>query len=129
MKIGHSYLRWSSSEQTKGDSLRRQIEARDRICQHRAITLVESYTDPGVSAHRGKHRTKGNLARLLKDIGTTIKSGEYLLIENIDRLSRENPRKAWKHFNEIIDIGITIITTYNDREYSAKTIDKRRRPS
>ena len=76
-----------------------------------------------MSAHRGKHRTKGNLKKLLGAIGTTIKAGEYLLIENIDRLSRENPRKAWKQFNEIIDAGITIITTYNDREYSAKTID------
>lgn len=126
MKTGHSYLRWSSTEQSKGDSLERQIAARDRVCQQRGITLVEDYKDEGVSARRGKHRTKGNLAKLLNGLGTpeaVIKPGEYLLIENIDRLSRENPRKAWKHFEEIIDAGITIITTYNDREYSAKTID------
>jgi hypothetical protein len=43
MKIGHSYLRWSTREQSKGDTYARQIEERDRCCLRRGITLISSY--------------------------------------------------------------------------------------
>lgn len=126
MKIGHSVLRFSSQEQIKGKSVERQIAQRDLICQRRGITLVEIYGSmtKAVSARKGLQRTKGDLKRLFDDLGTKIKPGEYLLVENLDRLSREDPRKAWKHFDAIIEEGVIVITTHNDREYSADLIKR-----
>src|SRR6516165_10425780 len=95
--LAYSYLRFSSPEQAKGDSIRRQTEARDAwLVRHPSVTLDTSLTlhDKGVSGFSGKHRLNADrfaLAAFLKlvDAGR-IPEGSYLLLENLDRLSREH---------------------------------------
>src|SRR5262249_45029083 len=62
----YSYIRFSSREQERGDSIRRQTEARDRwLANNPGVHLAteEVYSDLGVSAFRGKHRS-GDQAKL-----------------------------------------------------------------
>ena len=58
MSLAFSYLRFSSPQQAKGDSIRRQTEATADWCERHGVALDTSLSlrDEGVSAFRGKHR-------------------------------------------------------------------------
>lgn len=110
LAVAYSYLRMSTAEQLKGDSRRRQLAAAHAWAAERNCVLDESLQDIGVSAHRGKHRTKGALAGFLKAISDgRVKPGSYLLIENMDRLSREPVMTAFDTFRDIIRAGIIVV--------------------
>jgi DNA invertase Pin-like site-specific DNA recombinase len=127
--VGYSYIRFSSREQRKGDSLRRQTEATVRWCERNGVTLDTSTTlhDLGVSAKEGKHREnpdKHALAAFLKLIEEDrIPRGSYLIVENLDRLSREHVRAATKLFFDILDAGINIVTTTPERVFRHDSTD------
>ena len=64
----YSYIRFSSGEQRKGDSLRRQTED-TAWCERNGMALDESLSclDAGRSAYHGRHRSdKAALARLMQ---------------------------------------------------------------
>jgi len=82
-KRAFSYLRWSTSEQSFGDSERRQLQLAESYCARNGLQLVETVKDAGVSGFHGKNRN-GELGRLVN----TINNGDVLLIEDCDRLSR-----------------------------------------
>ena len=91
-----SYLRFSSVVQGKGDSRTRQNASRDRWLEaHPEIPLKREMNDLGLSAFSGKHVAKGDLGDFLtlcesKDFrAETARRDVYLLVENLDRLSRE----------------------------------------
>ena len=98
MPLAYSYLRFSTVEQAKGDSIRRQTEATAAWCNRNKITLDTSISlrDEGVSAYRGKHRENADthaLAALLQAVKSgRIPAGSYLVVESLDRLSREKIR-------------------------------------
>ena len=121
-----SYVRFSSPEQAKGDSFRRQIEQARDYARRNGLDLDESFRDDGVSAFNGKHRgPKAALGRLVEQIKTKeTPAGSYLLIESFDRLSRQDILTALKFFLELIDEGIIIVTLGDgERVYSKATID------
>src|ERR1041385_5155470 len=96
--VAFSYVRFSTPEQLKGDSLRRQTEAAAEWCKRSGATLDTSttYRDLGASAFKGAHRSdKAALGAFLKlaEAGR-IPKGSFLIIENLDRLSREEERTA-----------------------------------
>jgi len=64
----YSYIRFSSPEQEKGDSLRRQIQLSEEYCKQHGLILDDTLklTDKGVSAYKGHHRTKGALGEFLR---------------------------------------------------------------
>jgi DNA invertase Pin-like site-specific DNA recombinase len=65
----YSYIRFSSPEQTDGDSERRQREAAKAYATAEGLILDESYeTDKGLSAYSGANLRDGSFARLLTDI-------------------------------------------------------------
>ena len=122
-----SYIRFSSPEQEKGDSIRRQIEASEEYAKQNGLTLDDSLklTDRGLSAFHGMHKTKGALGTFLKLVEAgKIERGSTLIVENLDRLSREQVRPALKQFNEIIDAGITLVTLQDGMEYNEESIDQ-----
>src|SRR5262249_55658961 len=89
--VAYSYIRFSTPEQMKGDSLRRQTEAAADWCRRHNVSLDTSTTlrDLGRSAYTGKHRENADrhaLASFLKMVeqGKVVR-GSYLLIENLDR--------------------------------------------
>src|SRR5262249_34435977 len=113
-KIAYSYIRFSTPDQLKGDSLRRQTQTTAEWCERNGVTLDTSLTlrDLGVSASRGAHRTgdKHALAAFLKLANQgRIPRGSFLVIENLDRLSREDERTALRLWMDILDAGINIV--------------------
>jgi DNA invertase Pin-like site-specific DNA recombinase len=118
-----SYLRVSSPEQRKGDSLRRQVEASRKFAQAHGLELDEGLSDIGISAYRGANRYKGALARFLQLVREgKVPKGSFLLVESLDRLSREQVLDALKLFIEIIDADITIATILDGQIYEKEAI-------
>jgi DNA invertase Pin-like site-specific DNA recombinase len=122
-KIAYSYLRFSTAGQEAGDSLRRQTEAAARWCEANAARLDETTTfrDLGKSAFLGDHRKNPDryaLASFLKliEAGRIPRDG-YLLVEALDRLTREHLRAAVTLFLSILEQGVNIVTTGNGRVF------------
>jgi DNA invertase Pin-like site-specific DNA recombinase len=112
--ICYSYVRFSSPQQAAGDSLRRQTEAAADWCQRHGATLDTSTTfrDLGTSAFQGDHRKDGNALAMFLNLVEQGKvgNGSVLLIENLDRLSRENPWDAVPLLCSIVNAGVTVAT-------------------
>lgn len=110
-----SYLRFSSSEQAKGDSLRRQTELRDAWIKKSGAVLDTSVTlrDEGVSGFTGNHRINPDrhaLAAFLELVKAgRIPRGSFLVVESLDRLSREHIRPALTLLLNLIEAGIRIV--------------------
>jgi DNA invertase Pin-like site-specific DNA recombinase len=124
--IGYSYIRFSSVEQRKGDSERRQIAATKTLATKLGVVIDEklSQKDLGKSGYHGDHLESG-LGRFLALIANgTVAKGSILFVENLDRLSRQKPMKAFNLFSNIIESGITIITTSDGQVYTSENIDK-----
>jgi hypothetical protein len=92
----YSYIRFSSRKQEEGDSIRRQIEGTREWAKHNRVHLDTSLQiDKGISAFRGKNRDLGSLAAFLRLVenGRVI-PGSYLVVEALDRLTREEIQPA-----------------------------------
>lgn len=121
----YSYIRFSTPEQSHGDSLRRQLDESRRYAAEHGLDLDESLRDYGISAYRGANRIKGALGRFLQLIqDDNIEKGSYLLVENLDRLSRQDVLEALTLFTSIIRAGITIVTLQDNMVYSKESIEK-----
>lgn len=113
--IAYSYLRFSSPEQAKGDSVRRQTELRDQWLIRNNIVLDNSLKlrDEGISGYSGKHRENPDrhaLATFLELVRSNrIARGSYLIVESLDRLTREHIRPALTLLLNLIDHGIRIV--------------------
>lgn len=125
MTTAYSYIRFSTPAQAKGDSLRRQLAAATEYAEKHGLDLDLSYRDLGLSAYKAEHRAKGALgAFLAKAEQGEIASGSYLLVENIDRLSREAVMDALDLFRRITRAGITVVTLADGRAYSEASINE-----
>ena len=122
----YSYIRFSSPEQAKGDSYRRQREAAEAYCQSNGLQLVGSkdylFFDKGRSAYSGKHLDDtGELARFLSFVDNgTISRGSYLIVESLDRLSRERVKDALPRFLDLLNKGINVYTSADAKLYTSE---------
>jgi DNA invertase Pin-like site-specific DNA recombinase len=109
----YSYVRWSSPQQAAGDSLRRQVERAASYAEARGLELVagERWEDRGKSAFRGRNWHEGALGAFVAAIDAgDIPEGSFLLVEALDRISRDDVLPALNRMQEIIKRGITIVT-------------------
>lgn len=126
MPVAYSYIRFSTPAQQKGDSLRRQLKKAERFSNERGLTLDTSLRDLGVSGYRGDNRRKGTLARFLQKVRDgEIARDSWLIVENIDRLSRENPWDALGLFREIIEAGLTVASLIDEMIYDLVSLRAR----
>jgi DNA invertase Pin-like site-specific DNA recombinase len=117
----YSYVRFSTTAQALGASLQRQTEQAHRYALERGLELDTelNLTDPGVSAFRSSNARTGALSVFLGAVQSgRVPRGSYLLIENIDRLTRADLPEAMSLFLQIITSGITVVTLTNRLEYS-----------
>ncbi|MFS8054009.1 recombinase family protein [Rhizobium sp. BR 317] len=118
-----SYIRFSTPEQAKGDSLRRQLDNARKFAESHNLILDDSLRDEGVSAFRGRNRNNGSLGAFLKKVEDgTVPSGSYLIVENLDRLSRQEVHVALRLFLMLIEHGIVLATLSDGKIYSGTTI-------
>src|SRR5262245_10294917 len=109
MRIAYSYIRFSTPEQARGDSSRRQLDASSRYCEQHGLHLDDSLTlrDLGISAFKGRNVTHGTLGEFLKAVETgRVKPSAVLIVESLDRLSRAEVLAALTLFTRIIEAGV-----------------------
>ena len=119
----YSYVRFSSPEQMKGDSFRRQTEAAQQYAERHGLELDTELklTDLGVSAYRGANFEAG-LGRFIEAVDQgEVPAGSYLLIENLDRFSRDKIMDTLARFNALLRKGINIVTLSDGRESTQQT--------
>ncbi|HWE95734.1 MAG TPA: recombinase family protein [Tepidisphaeraceae bacterium] len=106
-----SYLRFSLAVQAKGDSTRRQSNLAETWCEQNGQTLTDRLDDKGISAFRGRNSREGALSSFLELVQAgTVPEGSTLLVEELDRLSRQEPEESLHLFLSIIRSGITLVT-------------------
>jgi len=121
----YSYIRFSTPEQLKGDSLRRQLELSERYAKENKLELDTSLSlrDLGLSAYHEANVEKGALGAFLRAIEDgRVKKGSFLLVESLDRLSRANVLDAQRQFQDIVMAGITIVTLADGMVYSEESL-------
>ena len=125
MKDAFSYIRFSSPEQAKGDSFRRQSEKAETWAKDNGYRIVKSWEDLGVSGYRGQNATKGGFGEFLQAAAAgELPKDSVLLVENLDRVSRQAPRKALARFLNLIDYGIGVVTLTDGAMYTAESLDQ-----
>jgi DNA invertase Pin-like site-specific DNA recombinase len=123
--VAYSYIRFSTPEQLKGDSLRRQLAASAQYAAAHGLTLDESLhaQNLGVSAFIGANFESGALDRFVAAIDDgRVAPGSYLLVESLDRLSRLPVADALAVFQSIINRGVTIVTLTDMAAYSRERL-------
>jgi len=86
--------------------------------------LDTSLRDLGVSAYSGANRTEGSLKKFIDLIEQGhIDDGSVLILESLDRLSREELTKSLNLFISILSAGIKIVTLADRQEYTAASIN------
>lgn len=123
----YSYVRFSTPEQERGDSHRRQTEAAQRYCESRGLELDTElrFDDRGVSAFKGRNAVTGALAAFKQAVADgTVAQGSYLLVESLDRISRQTPRKAARTLEDIVEAGVSVVDlSDHGRVYDSNTLD------
>jgi len=111
-RLAFSYQRVSDPKQTRDGraGLDRQADAFNGFCQrHCLIANADPLVDRGLSAFHGRHRSKGALGAFIAAAKAgQIPSGSVLVVEDIDRLTREVADKQLRLLLEFFDNGLAI---------------------
>jgi DNA invertase Pin-like site-specific DNA recombinase len=128
--LGHPYLRFSSRKQRHGDSVRRQTE--DTVagmspatwCENNKVILsLKTYRDMGLSAWKGANVKQGDLKLFLEAIKVgEVRPGDFLLVEKLDRISRQGVDEGMDVIKEILRAGVKIVTLCNGRVYDRQCL-------
>ena len=127
----YSYIRFSSKRQEQGDSVRRQLTMGEawmkRHPEHTLNTTIR-LRDLGVSAFKGKNldKTTGDLGKfiaLAQQENSPIPHGSILMLENLDRFSRQPARKAYRAFCELVEAGVAVQTLDPEQFIDESNID------
>jgi DNA invertase Pin-like site-specific DNA recombinase len=125
--IAFSYVRFSSEKQAAGSSLERQTEAAQRWADDNGYVLDRSLNlqDLGVSAFKGDNTSVGKLAAFKDTVEAgAIPPGSTLIVENLDRLSRQTHRKAARVLEDILEAGVDVVTLQDGKRYTLKDLDE-----
>jgi hypothetical protein len=111
MRKAISYMRFSSKRQEKGSSIDRQREALDGyLALNPDVELIDTLKDEAISGWTGKHATVGAFGRFV----ALLERGKFpvpllLLVESIDRFSRENAIDSFDRLSDLTRRGVTLI--------------------
>jgi DNA invertase Pin-like site-specific DNA recombinase len=124
METAYSYVRFSHPSQAEGDSLRRQVERAEAYCRRAGLTLSKAtYRDLGVSAFRGKNALVGNLGQVLKAVKSgAVRPGSALIVESIDRISRQGIDEGYDLIKSILKAGVRLVTLSPEREFGPEAV-------
>jgi hypothetical protein len=117
--IAYSYMRLSSLRQLEGFGIERQDRRARRFAEKHDLDLRETTTlrDLGKSGFKGDNLKEGGALRAFLDAVKEglVPRGSWLIIEALDRFSRQAPMKILPIFIEILESGI-IIATLSDQK-------------
>jgi DNA invertase Pin-like site-specific DNA recombinase len=119
MQNTYLYIRFSDDKQAQGTSYARQLRYARDYCP----TLIEDSThiffDSGKSAYSGANIANGGELRRFYDAVAdgSIPKGSTLLVEDLDRLSRDGMWIASAKLRELTDNGIAVVTLRDKKRY------------
>jgi DNA invertase Pin-like site-specific DNA recombinase len=118
------YGRYSKDEQGAGDSFRRQTEEARKYAEAHGLVILMVLFDRGFPGYHGDNIKSGKLGKLLKDIRDgKIKPGTVLLVESLDRLSREAPISQFLLLAGILKAGIEVVTIGDGKRYTLEAMN------
>jgi DNA invertase Pin-like site-specific DNA recombinase len=120
----YSYLRMSTDIQLKGHSKQRQLEGSKRYAKTHGLELADEaqLEDVGISAFKGANVKDGALGQFLDAVKSgKVPKGSYLLVESLDRLSRQEILPSLTLLLTIIAAGIKLVTLQDDRVYDQRS--------
>lgn len=118
------YVRFSSKKQEHGDSIERQQRLINDYLEKNNAEVVEQFNDLGVSAFRGKNVKAGQLSRFLDRVKKgEIGTGDTLIVESLDRISRQKELDTISILASILNAGVVIFTLADQRVYNAQDED------
>ncbi|WP_251767187.1 recombinase family protein [Shewanella indica] len=121
--LAHSYIRFSSIAQEKGDSINRQIASATSWSEKRGIPLSDVvYRDLGISAFKKVDRP--GLRQLTESIRAGhIRKGDYILLERLDRLSRKDLDIAQEEIKSILRMGVNVVAIEDNLELTPESVN------
>ena len=122
----YSYLRFSAVDQRLGDSLRRQRSLAEIYASQNNLVIddILTYEDTGVSAFRSQNAKTGAFREFLNAVESgLVEPGSFLLVESLDRISRDQIMAAQGIFLQIVSAGINLVTLIDGRRYSKQSIN------
>ncbi|MFP6850782.1 MAG: recombinase family protein [Pseudomonas sp.] len=125
MPQAFSYVRFSSAQQSHGDSFRRQKELQARWLQSNPDYSLSSlsFEDLGKSGWSGAH-LENAFGRLKEAVSAgMIQKGDAILVEAIDRAGRLEPMQMFPLLSEILLSGVIIITLDDGTEYTRDSVN------
>jgi DNA invertase Pin-like site-specific DNA recombinase len=107
----YSYVRFSSKKQEERYSIRRQAELTAAWAKRNKVHLDTSLRpDRGISAFRGKNRDLGALGEFLRLVQNgRVLPGSFLVVESLDRLTREEIQPALLLILSLLQKGIRVV--------------------
>ena len=122
MRKAWSYARLSTDAQMRGVGLQRQLDASSVYAEANGFQLVESLQDIGLSGYTGANVAGGQLGRFLELVrAEQVEHGSALIIENIDRLSRQAVFKSLSLLVELVNAGVEVHTLGDGRIFNTGT--------
>lgn len=121
MPRAYAYVRWSTAEQGEEgrDSHDRQTTPLEAFTKATGIPVVETIIDKGVSAFKGANARIGQLKGLLDRIESgEIERGDYIIVESIDRLTRQKLNDSVDLIQSILKKGVRLHTVIDQKTYS-----------
>ena len=116
--LAFPYVRFSSKKQEKGSSRERQLELCEAMISREGWTAGKPIEDLGTSAWTGEHLTAGNLGKFAQRVRAgEIPKGSILVVEKLDRLSRQEPRITQRWLEDMAALGLRIATVDGGRIY------------
>lgn len=121
----YSYVRFSTPEQALGDSKRRQVNAARAWAAEHGMELDEELRDEGVSGFRGANtKDEAALGQFLQAVHAgDVPRGSYLVVESLDRLSRDKLLQAQNILTGLLLAGVNVVTLSDGRTYSQESVN------
>lgn len=119
MTKAYAYVRYSRAVQRMGDSEDRQSNALELFESTYGVKIAEIFYDRGKSAFRGDNARTGNFAIVMRRIQEgDLKPGDFLVVESIDRITRQRVLDGVELLQSILKAGVNIYTTSDQKLYS-----------
>ncbi|MDU4290357.1 recombinase family protein [Mixta calida] len=121
-----SYVRFSTKGQSVGDSTRRQSKyISDWLKRNPEYELDQTmrFQDLGISGYSGANARSGAFGEFLAAVESGyIEAGTVLLVESLDRVSRQDIDAAGEQLRKILRAGVEVVTLVDNEWYTRDSL-------
>jgi len=121
-----SYVRFSTKQQSVGDSTKRQSRLINTWLEHNPGYVLDEhmrFQDLGISGYSGANAKSGAFGEFLAAVESGfIERGSVLLVESLDRVSRQDIDKAGEQLRKILRAGVEVVTLVDGSWYKEESL-------